>query len=308
MKVFSRLLLSALSLAFSVAALAQPASAAYAPTAAENSLLWRILAPDSQDTSYLYGTIHMIPAEHYAFSPQAEYALENSTRVAFEIDMKEMNDPMALMPMLSQIMMRNDTTLADLLSEEEYRMVNDHFAEIGLPMFLFERVKPMFLSAMVSEDISSFRMGGGQEIRSYEMEISRMAEAQEKEILGLETIAFQMGLFDRIPYHDQAQMLLEGIQAEQADDAEGGFDAMVEMYKAQDIVGMVELMGEEGAAGLGGYEEILLLQRNRNWIPEMEKLMTGGTVFFAVGAGHLAGPEGVIALLRARGYRVEPVR
>ena len=55
------------------------------------------------------------------------------------------------------------------------------------------------------------------------------------------------------------------------------------------------------------YEELLLVRRNENWIPVMERIMREGSAFFAVGAGHLGGPKGVVNLLRQAGYTVEPV-
>jgi uncharacterized protein YbaP (TraB family) len=69
---------------------------------------------------------------------------------------------------------------------------------------------------------------------------------------------------------------------------------------------MVSMMGEEES--LGGYEDLLLVTRNKNWIPVMGEMMKTQPVFFAVGAGHLGGKNGVIALLRQEGYTVVPVK
>ena len=119
-----------------------------------------------------------------------------------------------------------------------------------------------------------------------------------------------MSLFDKIPYQAQAQMLVETIKSEgdgTEDEEDGALDRMIELYTTQDIVGVQTMMSDD-PAGIGGYEEVLLLQRNRNWIPVMQGLMAEETVFFAVGAGHLAGEEGVIALLRKAGYTMTPVQ
>jgi uncharacterized protein YbaP (TraB family) len=114
-----------------------------------------------------------------------------------------------------------------------------------------------------------------------------------------------MSMFDSIPYEDQAKMLVESIKS--SDTENDQFDQMVKLYKAQDIVGMVSMMGEE-EAGMAGYEDLLLNQRNRNWVPVMGEMMMAQPTFFAVGAGHLAGDQGVVSLLRKAGYTVEPVR
>ena len=305
MKMIRQLTVLAAALLTTIAAWAQPA----APTAKENSLLWKISGRGLSQPSYLFGTIHMIPAQDFMLSDATKSALQSAGRVAFEIDTEDMSNPLALFGLMDKMMMANDTSLADLLTEEDYGVVKAHFEKQGMPMFLFERIKPMFLSVMASEDVSSFNMQGSGDIKSYELELTEMAKQQSKDIVGLETMEFQMSLFDSIPYSAQARMLMEAVRAEKDTTAEGSFDQMVQLCKNQDIVGMQSMMGKEGSAGsLGGYEDLLLLRRNRSWIPIMEQLMKEGPVFFAVGAGHLAGEEGVIALLRAAGYSVEAVR
>ena len=85
------------------------------------------------------------------------------------------------------------------------------------------------------------------------------------------------------------------------------FEEMIRLYREQDIHAMQNSISDEGS-GIAAYEEILLKRRNRNWIPIMARMMREKTTFFAVGAGHLGGESGVIALLRTNGYRVEPVQ
>lgn len=166
----------------------------------------------------------------------------------------------------------------------------------------------MFLSMMASEDAMNMQ-GSAQsgEIVSYEMELMKMAQEQEKPIDGLETAEFQMSLFDSIPYDVQAQMLMATIKSGDSGEEDNQLEQMVEMYKNQDIQGMQRMVkGDKG--GISEYEELLLLRRNRNWIPVMEEMMAKNATFFAVGAGHLGGEEGVIALLRKAGYTVSPVQ
>ncbi|PSR13855.1 MAG: TraB/GumN family protein [Bacteroidetes bacterium] len=317
MKWIARLLPLNLLVFFTVTLAAQPAAvASFAPTTAENFLLWKISGQGLQSPSYLFGTIHMIPEEHYLLNEPTQKAFDKSTRIAFEIDTEDMMNPAAMMGLMSKMYMNNDTSLADLLPAEDYQLVADHFDEIGLPMVFMGRIKPMFLTVLAGEGMPNAKPGAGgmgammgEGIKSYELELTERAKTQEKPIVGLETAEFQMSLFDSIPYTAQAQMLLEAIKSEQGDSDDATdttMDKMIELYTTQDIVGMQGLMDDDSASGMGGYEDLLLLQRNRNWIPVMQGLMAKETVFFAVGAGHLAGEEGVIALLRKAGYTVEP--
>ena len=199
--------------------------------------------------------------------------------------------------------MANGTTLRDLLSTADYKLVDDHFSQMGLPMYLLDRVKPMFLAMMASGDLSGGDLQSG-EIKSYEMEFMEMAKAKSKTVGGLETLAYQMSVFDSIPYTEQATMLVEAIKT----GAEGGdeFDEMIRLYKSQDIVQMAKMFETEPGSD-SKFESVLLADRNQNWIPIMEKLMSEKATFFAVGAGHLAGEEGVIALMRKAGYSMRPV-
>ena len=169
-------------------------------------------------------------------------------------------------------------------------------------MFL-ERIKPMFLSALTATDMSPTALQSG-EVMSYEMELMKMAQEKEKETGGLETMEFQMSMFDSIPYEAQATMLVEGIKNQ--DGGNEQFAEMVKLYKAQDINAMHQMIDED-EGGVGDYEELLLVNRNLNWIPIMEKMMVEKPTFFAVGAGHLGGTKGVVTLLQEAGYTVQPL-
>lgn len=304
---------TALLFAFFIAfapAFAQPDAVApqpqsYAPTIEENSLLWRISGKDLTTPSYLYGTIHIIGKEDFFLTDSTRSAIDRADLVTFEINMDDMLNMSSQLSLLMKSFMGGNKTLKDLLSNEDYQLVKEHFDKMGMPLFFFERMKPMFLTVFADMDISPGALGGGDgDMISYEFKINDIAKSQDKKIGGLETAEYQMSMFDSIPYEDQAQMLVESIKS--SNEGEEAFDKMVEMYKNQDINGMISMMGEE--EGLGGYDDLLLVNRNKNWIPVMGDMMKEQPVFFAVGAGHLGGENGVVALLRKEGYSVVPVR
>ena len=271
-----------------------------------NSLLWEIKGKGVKNVSYLFGTIHMIHKDDFVLTEPTVKALEKAKQVTFEIDMEEMSDMSAMLPLMMRAFMKDGITLKTLLSEEDYKLVSDHFEDLGLPMLMLDRIKPMFLSALSSEDILSGEGSSMDDIVSYELELLDLANEQEMEVSGLETAEFQMSMFDSIPYEAQAQMLVEGIKGG-GSDSEDQLKIMVDMYKNQDIEGMQQLIkGDE--EGLGKYEELLLVKRNENWIPVMAEMMKQTPTFFAVGAGHLGGEKGVIALLREAGYTLKPIK
>jgi len=270
----------------------------------ENALLWEIDGNGLTEPSYLFGTIHMIEAESFYWPEGTLAAFDDSENVAFEVDLDDMFDMGSMMGLLQTAFMKDNAKLSDFYTDEEWKEVEGHFEGMGLPMMFLEKIKPMFLTVFASGDVEMGQgFGEGSGIKSYEMELYTLSQDSGKDVDGLETMEFQMSVFDSIPYQDQADMLLQTIQSGGEGDA--SFDAMIEMYVNQDINKMVSMMSEE--EGIEGFEDILLYQRNRNWIPVMAKKMTQAQTFFAVGAGHLGGKDGVIDLLKKEGYKLKPL-
>ncbi|MFT5165622.1 MAG: hypothetical protein ACI8P3_000850 [Saprospiraceae bacterium] len=285
----------------------KPDSLSYAPTKDENALLWEISGNGLEKPSYLYGTIHIISKEDFFLTDPTVASFNKSKKVVFEINMEEMSNPFMMLSLFKNLTMPEGVTLETLLSPEDYKFVHKKFGELGFPPFItgmFDKVKPLFLSAFASGDMDPQGMQNGDMV-SYEMEFMEMAQNLELEMDGLETVEFQMSIFDSIPYEDQAAMLVESMKV----DGEGmdELDIMVELYKNQDLIGMEKMFSAE-SGGLGEWDDILLNKRNENWIPIMKRMMPEMVTFFAVGAGHLVGENGVVALLRKQGYTLKPLR
>jgi uncharacterized protein YbaP (TraB family) len=268
-----------------------------------SALLWKIEGDDVK-TSYLFGTIHMIEKEAYFFTDEMENALKATQELVLEIDLEDAMDLGSQIGLLQKALMRNDTTLKDLLTDDEYDSVKDHFEKMGIPFFLFERVKPMFLTIFASEDMFS---GGGlnmDEVKSYELELIEKAKLQNKPVDGLETVEYQMSIFDSIPYKAQAQMLVASLSFDE--EGEGVMDTLIYYYKQQDLGKLDELLNSDPTTK--EYRRVLLDNRNANWIPIISQKILDKPTFFAVGAGHLGGESGVINLLMKKGLRLTPIK
>jgi len=273
----------------------------------ENALLWKVSGKDLKQPSYVFGTIHMIGSNDFFLTDAMKSSFAECDRVVFEINMEEMNDMSMLFTLMGKITMEGGKTLKDLLSEEDYTLVQKHFKEIGLPLFFLEKIKPLFLSTFASGDMAPGALESG-ELKSYEMELMQMAQKDKKEMGGLETVEFQLSMFDSIPYKAQADMLMDAIKS--SGEGDDQFAQMVAMYKRQDLPGLYNMI-QGDTEGVGEFEDLLLVGRNKNWIPLMEGMMSNKKTFFAVGAGHLGGENGVVALLRKQGYivtAVDPVK
>lgn len=266
------------------------------------TLLWKISGNGLEKPSYLFGTIHMLCKEDAYLSDNLVKAIQESDRVYLELDMDNLFE---LMGVMTKMKMKNDTTLADLLSPEEYRITKKYFEEkiSMLPFSVLETYKPMVASSMLMEQ----SMVCDQQVA---METLIMEEAKKngKKIEGLETMAYQMSVFDSIPYRIQARELYKSIAGgEQANnEATEQFKKMMDAYRAQDINKLGEMITQSGDEMMQ-YEDILLNNRNRNWVAKLKTLLPQKPLVIAVGAGHLPGTNGVIELLRKEGYKVKPV-
>lgn len=267
-----------------------------------NALLWEVTGKNLKSPSYVFGTIHLINKEDFFYPEALRSSLSSTDQIYFEIDIEEMMDLSSQMDLMSKAFMNDGQTIKDLLTEDEYGELQDYFKEMGLPLFFFERLKPMFLTVLTSLD------GNMEEMKntttSYEFELLALAKNGNMDVGGLETMDFQIGLFDSIPYSEQAQMLMESIRAQSGENNE--LDELAKIYVEQNIEAMVSTISADEQ--LGKYEALLVNTRNKNWIPSMEELMVKSPTFFAVGAGHLAGEEGVLNLLKQSGYKLKPLK
>jgi uncharacterized protein len=281
----------------------KPTQKASQPVSNNNSLLWKITGNGLASPSYLFGTIHIIPSKDYFLPEGTLAALDQSKSIFFEIDMKDMSDMSKIMPLMGKMFMKDGKTLEDLLSKEEYTKVEKYFETMGLPFAFLNKVKPMFLSALtMGGDLKG--NGADSKIKSYEMEFFELAESKKLQTGGLESIEYQLNIFDEIPYEEQAKMLVEGINEGGEEDKD--FLKMIQTYKNQDIEGLLNMMAVEGK-DIMKHEDVLINKRNADWIPKIRTQSSKTPTFYAVGAGHLGGKNGVISLLKKAGYRVDPI-
>jgi hypothetical protein len=139
---------------------------------------------------------------------------------------------------------------------------------------------------------------------SVEEEIMALAKQDKKEIKGLETMAFQASVFESIPYEKQAADLLESIDSMAK--SSKAFNIMLTAYKNQQLK-EIEKLVTDPEMGMEDNQDLLLNDRNKNWVGQLKIIMKKNPVFVAVGAGHLVGDEGVISLLKKEGYTLRPL-
>jgi len=160
-------------------------------------------------------------------------------------------------------------------------------------------MKPSMLEAFLFP-----KMMPCKNLSGVEQELLKSAAKDKKEIKGFETIAFQSSVFDSIPYATQARSLLNSIDS--INQYKLYFDTMLTVYKSQQI-DKIEAMFNKPEFGLQEGMEFLLDKRNINWVNQLNKILPQQNIFMAVGAGHLVGDKGLIALLKKEGYTLRPI-
>ena len=262
-------------------------------------LLYKITGKDLKKPSYLFGTIHIIcPNDMFSMEKLGGY-LDQTDQLIMELDM----DNAAEMTAIGQGMqMADGKTLKDFLTAEQFAKVDEMFKNyMGFSAENVKQIKPFISSVIISTSPKAL----GCAPDSYELSLVKAAAEKKKSIEGLETVASQFAAFEKIPLEKQAKALYEmALNPQKSVDQ---FKKLVETYKVQDAENLYVLIDAQMKSEKD-LQGILLDERNKDWIPKIEKAIGEKSSFIAVGGGHLGGKNGVVKLLRAKGYKVEAIK
>lgn len=261
----------------------------------ENTLLWKVEGEDIKD-AYLFGTIHLLPQSEFELKSSVIEALDASETLVLELDM---SDPAMQGKMMQKAPMKDGETLDKLLDEPTYQKLDKMLQEsIGANVAFMNGWKPFIVSSFLIG-----RLIEGQPA-SFELSLVQAAKKREMPIVGLETLEEQMSIFDRIPYQSQADDLAEMVNEEEK--IKNLYAEMVAAYKAENLSRLYEMLTEY--MDDPKERDMMLGDRNRKWVPVFAEKAADTKIFMGVGAGHLPGEDGMIALLREAGYKVTAVK
>ncbi len=267
--------------------------------AAEPSFLWRVTR--AEGTFYLAGSVHMLTAAHYPVSPAFDAAFAESDLLVEELDYREMMAPEAQMQMLSRGMFPADGSLKDSVSADTYDLVSKRFAIVGMSIEMLDRFKPWFV-ALTLLGIEWQRAGFDQRL-GLDRHFYDRAIAAAMPVQALETIDYQIARFDEMTAGEQDQMLAATLK--ELDTQTAAVTDIADAWQTGNVATIERLVLQDLKSETRLYER-LLVERNRNWLPVIEGMITRpGRAFVVVGAAHLVGPDGLLEMLRARGYTVE---
>jgi uncharacterized protein len=280
--------------------------------ATENSgpLLWKIERA-GRPTSYLFGTVHLTDERVTKLSPAVEQALSQSKTVALEVsDISEKATATVIAQSAPLVMFTDGRRLDGLLSGTEYDTVKRIISRSGMPSDLAALFKPWIVTMIMSVSDCE-RTSIQQGARVLDMKIAEVGKARGLQVVGLETIPEQLQALAAVPEPQQLDMLRASLKF--ADRTNDMMETLVQLYLERKIsaalpfqIAIAKQVGI-GNEAFAGFQEKLLTERNIKMRTTAEPLLEQGGVFIAIGALHLPGKQGLVALLRQAGYTVTPI-
>lgn len=276
------------------------AASALAPLHAQNrDFIWK--ASRGQSVVYLVGSVHLLSKDYYPLSPALDKAFKETDLLVEELHLGQMAQVESQMTILMRGMLPSGQSLDKVVSPATFALVSERVKSLGLPIEPLSRFKPWALALTLlglEWQAAGFDAELGLDKHFYDQ-----AVAAGKEVQGLETIEFQISQFDEMSMEEQDRMLASTLRELETEKA--AVTTLANAWKAGDAPTVEKIVLSELRKEPGMYQR-LLVDRNKNWIPKIEALFTRkGRSFVVVGAAHLVGPDGLLALLKAKGYAIE---
>lgn len=266
--------------------------------AAEGPAIWEMLGPSAN--IMLLGSVHLLRESDYPLPDNIARAMERAECLVFELDMDDLD------PMLSQTLFQTlgrvpeGSSLQEILGPDNYALASEQSRELGIELDLLDEFKPWF-AALTIMNLQLMRLGFVPQL-GLDQQLAAAAISSGKSITGLETLEFQIELFDGMPDSVQVQLLMQTLrEAELLEDQMG---TLVGAWRQ----GNTDTLARELGRNFSDYPELyrsLVTDRNAAWARKIIELGNGDRqCLVVVGALHLVGEGSLVDLLRERGAEV----
>ena len=264
----------------------------------EHHSLWAVHG--KHNTVYLLGSIHLLRASE-PLPKVTDDAYRDASKIVMEIDLDDL-DPDAAQKLTMELgVLPPGQTLSQQLGLEAAAKVDADAKRVGFSMAMLNQFKP-WLAAITLTQLHLFKLGLDPQAGVEQRFLAR-ATADQKEILGLETLEEQFKLLANLPPKLQVDFLLQSIK--EADDAEQEVDEMIAAWRTGDTAALEKFV----ARGMKEFPELygpLTVDRNKRWMKRLEEILNEDKNYLViVGALHLVGKDGVLDLLGKKGYKIE---
>lgn len=275
------------------------AASALAPADSGHHSLWVVSSPTSR--LVLLGSVHMLKPDASALPAEALQAYEHATALVMEVDLNSVSSTDLLTSMSTLAALPEGRTLDQELGRDLYARVKLRAEADGLEAEVLQHTQPWMVALMLDQ-LQMARLGYAS-ASGVDEQLAQRAAADHKHIIGLETMDEQLGFFAHLSAAQQQRYLRYTL--DEQDHAGEELNEMVEAWRSGDSRALEKLL-IEGFRDFPDLYRVLTIERNRKWLATLEPLLNGRQDYLVVvGAMHLVGSEGLVALLRTRGYHVE---
>lgn len=280
-------------------------------------LLWKISGADLAKPSYVVGTYHLAPVSFADSIPGLAAALDEVEQVYGELDMSELADPAKLMLLQQAMLLPEGQTLTELFTEEELTALNALMTELlgvdlSNPAIAMQlgRLTPAALQQQLTLIMFMQKHPGFDPANPFDGWFQKKALEENKPVGGLETVEFQTEvLFGGTTLERQVEQLMCLVNDREQNEKD--MDLVLEGFFSQDMQKIEQAMDAKRGNSCDSTpeeDEVMIYGRNADWAKRLPAIMREKSTFLAVGAAHLPGERGLLQLLRAAGYTVEPVK
>jgi uncharacterized protein YbaP (TraB family) len=274
-------------------------SAAQTSGATGKSFLWKVHAGTT--VLYLAGSVHALGADSYPLSAAYESAFAAAGTLVEEINLAEAEQLAAAPMLLAKGIYTDGRTFEGVVAKDTATLVAGRLKDTGIPPEMIRMMKPWMVMLMITA--FEAQKAGLDAALGLDKYFFDKAKAAGKPVVALETAESQIDRFDQMPVSLQEQMLRSTLT--ELEVQRDSVAAMIGAWRRGDAA-TLENMALSSFDGYRGAYTSLIVERNNNWIPQIEACMNKPTpCFVVVGAAHLIGPDGLLALLKKKGYRIE---
>ncbi len=280
------------------------ATAALGAPALAQPAFWAV--KDADSTLYILGTVHLLKPETVWHTDKLDAAMAEATELWLELPT---TDPMAMagemMPLVTQYGLSPANPLSRQLTPAEMKTLDEAAKLAGLSGAQLNVFRPWFAALTISN--AAMTRAGYDPMSGVDSKVEAAFKARNIKPKGLETAEMQIKVFAGMQPDQELRYLRETI--EEYENAPVELDKMVTQWAAADLVGLEAMFVTEMKTEEPDLYAALLTNRNANWVTQIEGILAGkGVAFMAVGAGHMIGPDSVIAMLEAKGIKAERVQ
>jgi uncharacterized protein YbaP (TraB family) len=263
------------------------------------SSVWKV--SKGENTLYLGGSIHVLRTSDFPLPKEFDATFAKSDIVVFEANLDEASDPKTAQKILSLAMLPQGNSLKSILSDKTYKRVEAKCAELGLPIEYLSQFTPfMAISTLTMAQLESMGFIYGGVDSHYLLKAKQVG----KKLDYFETLEYQMSLFNVNMKH-QDEFVMQSLSDLEPKKLQMMVSTIISEWK-KGIATHINIEIADMKSKFPNIYKIMITDRNQAWLTKIERYLSTKDIEFVIaGFGHMVGDEGLLELLKSKGYKIE---